>query len=786
MKNRIYSLQEESFPKKDGWGDVHLPNHPFWGGFSVRSVSNYKNIFGIMIFLSFCLAACNSPEPTVIVSPSPSVLVESNPTSPLPTLTTTISPSPTIPPTHTLTPSPSPTAPLAPIDLQNAEDLNVIRALSLENCQDIAWAPGGEYFAYADTNLLVILDTNFFGIVHELEAKNEFDVPEEIYAIEFLDDQFLLFATASAGSGIQVYDVQSGAIVETWPFAPKQNGIYDDLEISPDGKLLAITYFWFTGTAPGEGVVDGFVDVWNIETKTKIATLNNGLEFIREIVFSPDGKWLGMLGDVSGLTLFDTIAFHAVMEYHPVDARGITFHPNGTLIYLVLEQSLVAIDLQTGDPEIVVTLSGDPVKVLFSPANSVFVVAKRFGKLDFWVSESDQRISRDFRTSESLQEIAFDLSGKILALADTSGISFIATGNELPTPTPRPPTDTPAPTDTPTPLPTPTPRPTGTPISIADAIRSGDTPLISAENAGKLQHVANFVFGRQVNDVVWSPDGTKLMFTNFSEGVDIYTFSYAQGLQNTQIIPAWDTNSFAISPDGSKIAKRNNAGQFEIFDTTTNEILQVVGGAVDNPLGASIAWSPLMDVLATMYFVPFGSGSVPEIRIYDLTTAHVGAYAREDILQTEGLVFSPGGTLIATTSGLDGNTYVWNRNTGKIALALYGSQPSFSPNSEMIATRGTDTLSLYAIADGSLITSLDAPLSDASPLAETAFSPDNTLIVATGTSLSVWSLPDGTFVTEFEAQEPYTHVVFSPDGKLLVTVRGEGAHTRVVIWAVLP
>jgi WD40 repeat protein len=322
---------------------------------------------------------------------------------------------------------------------------------------------------------------------------------------------------------------------------------------------------------------------------------------------------------------------------------------------------------------------------------------------------------------------------------------------------------------------------------MAEALK-GEVPVISTDNASAAQHVANFIIEEGVEDVFWSTNGKTLIITNKQGEADFYSFSYESAtLENSRILYNQDTYSFAISPDGKQIAKQNDKGQFEIYDIATNELVQTAGGEVASSQYVFIAWSPQMDVLATMYFIPPAWASFPEIRVYDVdTTERVENYASEDIPSAYGLVFSPGGSLIATTSSMTGDTYVWNRNTGAVGLQFFGEQPAFNPNGQWIAIRSVGSVTVHSTADGSTIVELEAPLREDVYQAETTFSPDSSLAVTTGANLSIWQMPEGNRIAHFGAEEPYTHAVFSPDGKLLVTIRREGDQSRVIIWAVLP
>ena len=94
-----------------------------------------------------------------------------------------------------------------------------------------------------------------------------------------------LLATMCRVDGIRVWDVDSGKVVQQLPL-PANHWQDSRLAFSPDGDWLAC----------GDKHV---VRVWSVKTWADSAVLSGHKDFVRDVVFAPDGRWLASASENS-------------------------------------------------------------------------------------------------------------------------------------------------------------------------------------------------------------------------------------------------------------------------------------------------------------------------------------------------------------------------------------------------------------------------------------------------------------------------------------------------------
>lgn len=165
----------------------------------------------------------------------------------------------------------------------------------------------------------------------------------------------------------------------------------------------------------------------------------------------------------------------------------------------------------------------------------------------------------------------------------------------------------------------------------------------------------------------------------------------------------------------------------------------------------------------------------PSLQLIRTSTAHTQAVT--------AVAFSPDGTLLASAS-IDKTVIISDTATGKI---LYTQRThtdgikamQFSPDGTLLATGSLDqTLRVWLFRGGRF--PLNFPAQTA-PVVSVAFSPNGQwLASASGLTISVWSLPQGTLRHTLTGhKDAVVYLTFSPDSKLLATASNDDT---IILW----
>jgi WD40 repeat protein len=181
------------------------------------------------------------------------------------------------------------------------------------------------------------------------------------------------------------------------------------------------------------------------------------------------------------------------------------------------------------------------------------------------------------------------------------------------------------------------------------SISSTDPSMVQVWDAHTGRNLASFHLTAAVSEIVWAPDGTRIVASGYKE-VDVLDVA-AQRIvlkvipARIDLLPVW-----AVSPDGKTLASLNGTDTVQLWDAVTGHKLNVYqspGNSVK-----VMAWSPDSSTLATGStdgIVRVWKGdTVPE-------TYHSGSSAILNI------VWSPDGKSIAA-GDIDGNIWTWQVN----------------------------------------------------------------------------------------------------------------------------
>ncbi|MFJ2865866.1 trypsin-like peptidase domain-containing protein [Kitasatospora sp. NPDC087314] len=273
--------------------------------------------------------------------------------------------------------------------------------------------------------------------------------------------------------------------------------------------------------------------------------------------------------------------------------------------------------------------------------------------------------------------------------------------------------------------------------------------------------------GRNLDVVAFSPDGRNLA-----------TFDYArQGVRlwdGRTLDPVGDLTGAAgplvFSPDGRILATGgvgDAQGSVQLWDVESRRQLATLAG-VHGSWPISAAFSPDGTTLAV------GGGADQEVRLWDVRTHGQLAVLTGHTGQVLAVVFSPDGTVLASTGG-DATVRLWDVRSRTELATLTGHRGAvravaFSPDGQTLATAGQDwTVRLWDAPARRALVTLNGHTREVNSV---AFSPDGSALASAGedSTVRLWDMrvgrPLAVFAGQGGAMRP---VAFSPDGRTLAT-----------------
>ena len=560
------------------------------------------------------------------------------------------------------------------------------------------------------------------------------------------DGQYLAVASRI---GIWLYDVATYRELALIP------GHITFVAFSPDGTLLAL------------GRYGGSAELWDVSTRTKIATLRNW--DVNSVAFSPDGTLL-TLGRYRAIELWDvsTRTNIATLKGHTDIVNSVTFSPDGTLLASGSNDGTVKLwDVATRTN--IATLKGhtDIVNsVTFSPDGTLLASGSNDGTVLLW----DVATRRNVATLERqdvlwVHSVVFSPDGTLLALGSWPGgvkLWDIATKRNIAT----------------------LERHVTRVYSVAF---SPDGTILASGAWGRVElwDVAkkNITLERhsQVESVVFSPDGTTLASGAFDNTVklwDVATWTNITTLKGHTS----KVNSVVFSPDGTTLASGSFDNTVKLWDVATRTNIATLKGHTNGV--NSVVFSPDGTTLA--------SGSFDNtVKLWDVATRTNIATLKGHTNGVNSVVFSPDGTTLASGS-FDNTVKLWDVATWTNITTLKGhtnrvNSVVFSPDGTTLASGSEDgTVKLWDIATGTNIATLEGyPL-------DLSFSPDGT-ILASGTShlnkdvnkdVILWDVATLKNIATLEGHTNRVNSVsFSPDGTTLASGSEDGT---VLLWDMSP
>lgn len=174
----------------------------------------------------------------------------------------------------------------------------------------------------------------------------------EITALAFSPDNH--FLAAGTGDGhIHLWNIQTGLLLREIKGNPHK---FFGLAFSPDAKSLATS-----GCAEfvGENTLDdsctsGEISIWNTENGDLITKREAHSSLVRNVVFSPNGRWLASAGRDGAIALWDASTLSAIgspLIGHITYANTLAFSPDSQLLASAGADFYIFLwDVSTGQP----------------------------------------------------------------------------------------------------------------------------------------------------------------------------------------------------------------------------------------------------------------------------------------------------------------------------------------------------------------------------------------------------------------------------------------------------
>lgn len=277
-----------------------------------------------------------------------------------------------------------------------------------EGINAIAFSPDGKTLASATVEQIWLWDVNTKQLKAVLEGHTDF-----VTTVMFSPDGKTI-ASASWDWTFRLWDASTGKLRKTFG---AHSSSTNTVAFSPNGETLAsasrgLIHLWHTkGTLLG---------LWYARTGEHIENFIPHIDYVRTVVFSPDGKFLASGGYDSRLRLWE-----ANTGNHIATLRGggpaVAFSPNGKLIASEYggDGTIGTIglwDVQTGELHHVLGRYYSFLTCMaFSPDGKTLASASRDSEIIFWdIPTLQRRLSLTTHHTEGVYSIAFSPDGKTL------------------------------------------------------------------------------------------------------------------------------------------------------------------------------------------------------------------------------------------------------------------------------------------------------------------------------------------------------------------------------------
>jgi eukaryotic-like serine/threonine-protein kinase len=207
-------------------------------------------------------------------------------------------------------------------------------------------------------------------------------------------------------TAVRLWDLDTGVELQRWSIP---SGGWKDTRVafSPDGKLLAA----------GCGTMD--VRLWNVENREEVAVLRGQMDEVRDVTFSPDGRFLAVAADGGDkrVHIWDVARKErvCVLEGHSAGCYAVAFSRDGSMLASSSTDATVRLWNTTTWKELAVLRHDVSIYGLsFSADGTRLVSACADSSLRFWDTRSYQPVAELRGFHQYYHQVAFSPDGSRL------------------------------------------------------------------------------------------------------------------------------------------------------------------------------------------------------------------------------------------------------------------------------------------------------------------------------------------------------------------------------------
>jgi WD40 repeat protein len=293
----------------------------------------------------------------------------------------------------------------------------------------VAFAPDGETLAVARGSEIALLNVPSIRVRAVFKGHKR-----EVLHLAFSADGKLL-AAGDEGGSVRIWDVVTGT--ERAVCSAEGTTAVRSVAFSPDGSTLAAR-----GRQDVLGFVNGVaqsgmseINLWDVGTGNRIATLIGHTHYTKRLAFAPDGKTLASASYDETVILWDVAnrTKRTTLKGHRGAIFGLAYAPDSKMVASCTYDGIRLWDADTGNQ--LANLrgwAGTPHSLAFAPDGKILAAGcgdppvlffkSSPGEVELWDVETRKVRSRWKVHGSWVTAVAFSPDGKLLATRSRSGV----------------------------------------------------------------------------------------------------------------------------------------------------------------------------------------------------------------------------------------------------------------------------------------------------------------------------------------------------------------------------